>query len=527
MFQTVYSMRVNSYRHCFHRSAAPLSTRGVFGGDKIIFCSPNVNPPIGTGEQKKCRVFSTTSYSLRGRIMPRAFIQSTSLVCTYLATAPRSTPFSNSPKRKSSIIPNASLTKTEIETVEQLSNDIIDPNSTSEEGENENILSEQMMRRRIALSKAITLVESKSANRRLMGDILLDRLRQSTRNKVKPKDKKCRVPFRLGIAGPPGAGKSTFVEALGLYILGLKENSSTSDLTVEVNNLSQNSTPRTESTSVFAPEKLAVLCIDPSSQVTGGSILGDKTRMSNLSHHPRAYVRPSPSSGTLGGLGSYTHDAVSLCEMAGYDLTIVETVGVGQSEVELAECVDMFLLLLAPGGGDELQGSKKGIVEVADVLVVNKADGEYEKVAKKTASEYKKAMGLLRKPVGWWGKKSSESDGCSKENGAIDCAPAAPPVLLISAKTGFGLEELWQTISKYREFTNSSGNVIEKRKKQNRYWMWKYLRERVLETAKNNPRVKSRADDIEKCLDEGLMAPRVAAGELWKSIVYQGDEKSE
>ncbi|KAL7460599.1 hypothetical protein ACHAXS_001044 [Conticribra weissflogii] len=338
------------------------------------------------------------------------------------------------------------------------------------------------MRRRIALSKAITLVESKSANRRLMGDILLDRLRRSTGDKVNGSVEKSGMPFRLGIAGPPGAGKSTFVEALGLYILGLNENSSNS---------------------VFAPEKLAVLCIDPSSQLTGGSILGDKTRMSNLSHHPRAYVRPSPSTGTLGGLGSYTHDAVSLCEMAGYDLTIVETVGVGQSEVELAECVDMFLLLLAPGGGDELQGSKKGIVEVADVLVVNKADGEYEKVARKTASEYKKAMGLLRKPVGWWA------------------------VLLISAKTGYGIEELWQTISKYRQFANSSGYVIEKRKKQNRYWMWKYLRERVLETARKDPRVKSRAENIEKCLDGGLMAPRVAAGELWKSIVNQYGENSE
>ena len=303
-------------------------------------------------------------------------------------------------------------------------------------------------------------------------------------------------------------GKSTFVEALGMYILGLNENDS----------------QQNENSIQPPPEKIAVLCVDPSSHVTGGSILGDKTRMSNLSYHPRAYVRPSPSSGTLGGLGSYTYDAASLCELAGYDLTIIETVGVGQSEVELAECCDLFLLMLAPGGGDELQGSKKGIVEVADVLVVNKADGETQTVARRTANEYKKAMGLMRKPAGWWGNVQSDvCNASSTEKGA----PTSPPVLLVSAKTGLGLPELWNTIIQYQQYAKSSGRLLDKRRKQNRYWMWKYLRELLLETATKDPRVKSKKDEIEESLDNGIVAPRVAASELWRSIVGSVDLEDE
>mmetsp|Transcript_3293 Transcript_3293/g.7280 ORF Transcript_3293/g.7280 Transcript_3293/m.7280 type:complete len:208 (+) Transcript_3293:470-1093(+) len=181
--------------------------------------------------------------------------------------------------------------------------------------------------------------------------------------------------------------------------------------------------------------------------------------MSHLSYNPRAYIRPSPSSGTLGGLGSYTYDAASLCELAGYQLTIIETVGVGQSEVELAECCGLFLLLLSPGGGDELQGSKKGIVEVADVLVVNKADGETETLARQTPNEYKKAMGLLR-PRGWWGGK--EQNGEDGKESSTCKAPAAPPVLLVSAKTGLGIPELWNTIADYQQYAQFSGYLIEK-----------------------------------------------------------------
>jgi LAO/AO transport system kinase len=397
-----------------------------------------------------------------------------------------------------------SLTKEEENTIESLADDILYRSDRSNDNSTED---DRRMQQRIALSKAITLVESKSPKRRLMADVLLDRLRQSTISTARDDVSSTTSSFRLGVAGPPGVGKSTFVEALGLYILGLKD---------EVANSS------------FTPDKLAVLCIDPSSHVTGGSILGDKTRMSNLSYHPRAYVRPSPSSGTLGGLGSYTSDAVSLCEFAGYNLTIVETVGVGQNEVELAECCDIFLLLLAPGGGDELQGSKKGIVEVADVLVVNKDDGDLQVTARRTASEYKKAIGLLRKPVGWWGGAKQDNQAeCSEEQSNNHGPPSAPPVLLISAKTGVGIPELWDTIVRYQSYAHLSGYLVEKRRLQSRYWMWKYLREIVYETAKKDERVSKRVSAIERDLDNGLVAPRVAAGELWRSLVGSVDSNKD
>ena len=346
------------------------------------------------------------------------------------------------------------------------------------------------IRQRIALSKAITLVESKSPTRRRMADNLLDILRKSQTERINTDCKRAFSSFRLGIAGPPGVGKSTFVDSFGQYLLSLKDD----DL-------------KTPEDKTFIPDKLAVLCIDPSSHVTGGSILGDKTRMSKLSYHPRAYVRPSPSSGTLGGLGAYTFDALSLCELAGFGLTIVETVGVGQSEVELAECCDLFLLLLAPGGGDELQGSKKGIVEVADVLVVNKADGDLEDTARKTASEYKKAMSLLRKPFGWWGSQEDKLESQTKSKQHV-----APPVLLASAKNGNGMREIFETIVSYRKYAENSGSLREKRQKQNRYWMWKYLRERLLETTQQDTQVRKKAIEVERDLDMGLIAPRNAAG---------------
>ena len=385
------------------------------------------------------------------------------------------------------------LTPEQQKTVDSLVADIYIESHTVDKNDDARI------RQRIALSKAITLVESKSPARRRMADNLLDRLRKFQTERIDTTSS-----FRLGIAGPPGVGKSTFVDSFGQYLLSLKDG-----------------VLHVPEDKAFIPDKLAVLCIDPSSHVTGGSILGDKTRMSNLSYHPRAYVRPSPSSGTLGGLGAYTFDAVSLCELAGYNLTIVETVGVGQSEVELAECCDLFLLLLAPGGGDELQGSKKGIVEVADVLVVNKADGELEATARKTASEYRKAMSLLRKPVGWWERQEDKCESQLKSK-----QPVTPPVLLASAKTGSGMSDLFDTIVSYRRYAEKSGFLAEKRQKQNRYWMWKYLRERLLETTQQDKQVKKKAVEVERDLDMGLIAPRNAAGMLWQSIV-SGIKKSE
>lgn len=243
----------------------------------------------------------------------------------------------------------------------------------------------------------------------------------------------------------------------------------------------------------FMPINLAVLAIDPSS-TTGGSILGDKTRMAGLSCHPRAFVRPSPSSGSLGGMQAYTHDAQLLCEFAGFELTIIETVGVGQSETELAECCDLFLLILAPGGGDELQGSKKGIVEAADLLVVNKADGETEDLARKTASEYKKALNLVRRP------------GNSRHN----------DVLAVSAKTGKGVDVLWREIQKYYKAAQSCG-LDEKRKIQRHYWMWKYLKQTMMDALKNDPNLKDHSQSVIRKLNLGEISPRAAAQEIWMS----------
>jgi len=382
----------------------------------------------------------------------------------------------------------SSLSEDDEQLVNRLAHDIL----CKPRGDNgdDHQTSSQRMRQRIALSKSITLVESKSPKRRKMADSLLDRLMKESSNTD---------TFRLGICGPPGVGKSSIVEALGLYILGLNKN---------------------EQEDAFCPEKVAVLAIDPSSHVTGGSILGDKTRMAQLSYHSNAYVRPSPSSGVLGGLGAYTYDAASLCEFANYELTIIETVGVGQSEVELAECCDLFLLLLAPGGGDELQGSKKGIVEVADVLVVNKADGELHDVARKTANEYKKAVGLLRKPAGWWGSNKND------QNCSDDKSPATPPVLLVSARTSEGIPELWDLITTYRQNGKITGYIDEKRRNQRRYWLAKYLREHVLEATKNDAETRRRKEEIELDLDNGKVVPRIAASQLWRSIITASSENN-
>ncbi|KAK1744884.1 methylmalonyl CoA mutase-associated GTPase [Skeletonema marinoi] len=315
----------------------------------------------------------------------------------------------------------SSLSEEDDKTVDRLAHDILGkPRSDDGDGYK---TSSQTMRQRIALSKSITLVESKSLKHRKMADSLLDRLMKDSSNTN---------TFRLGICGPPGVGKSSIVEALGLYILGLDKN-----------------------------EQEDAFC----------------------------------QKGVLGGLGAYTYDAASLCEFANYELTIIETVGVGQSEVELAECCDLFLLLLAPGGGDELQGSKKGIVEVADVLVVNKADGELHDVARKTANEYKKAVGLLRKPAGWWGTNKNDHV-CSD-----DRSPATPPVLLCSARTGLGIPELWDLIKTYRQNGKITGYIDEKRRNQRRYWLTKYLREHVLEAAKNDAGTRKRKEEIELDLD--------------------------
>ena len=259
------------------------------------------------------------------------------------------------------------------------------------------------------------------------------------------------------------------------------------------------------SSPTFQPNKVAVVvCIDPSSTITGGSILGDKTRMTDLSRHTNAYVRPSPSKGVLGGVSNYTNDVVNLCQAAGYDLVIVESVGIGQSEVDISQGVDMLILMVAPGGGDGLQGVKKGILEVADMIIVNKADGDLSSAARSTASEYKGATHLFRlRRQGW----------------------ETPPVLLASAETGLGLNNVWDHICRFRILVGQEGELKRKRGKQARYWMWKRVQDLITERSRLDPVLREKASDMENGLDEGNVAPRAAAWEILEALTARSGSK--
>jgi LAO/AO transport system kinase len=325
--------------------------------------------------------------------------------------------------------------------------------------------SESPQQQRLALSKAITLVESKLPRHQEQANLLLHHLLLLPNE---AQDRPSRS-FRLGIAGPPGAGKSTLIEIFGMSLLKKKH-----------------------------ADKLAVVCIDPSSTVTGGSILGDKTRMMELSRNKHAYVRPSANGGTFGGLAAYTDDVVSLCKAANYDFVIVETVGLGQSEVEISKSVDMMVLVLPPAGGDELQGVKKGIMEVADLIVVNKADGMLLPAARRTAADYQAAAKFMRAAHEDW---------------------ARPPVLLVSAETHDGLDEMWSKIEEFRQIMTDNGYLEAKRKDQAHYWMWKNLQKLIEERTKNNDDLKETALEMQVRLDKGQITPRVAAIKLMDSLL--------
>ena len=352
------------------------------------------------------------------------------------------------------------------------------------------------IRRRMALSKAITLIESRAETHMRQADMLLNYLLRHSDagdDNEKPSTiqndvEKNNLPsFRVGIAGPPGAGKSSFIETFGLYVL---KNKAKQD---ESKGPDENCDDNDE----YTPSKLAVVCIDPSSSLTGGSILGDKTRMTELSRHERAFVRPSPSRGTLGGLASYSNDAITLCQAAGYDLVLVETVGLGQSEVEICEGVDMLLLLVPPGGGDELQGVKKGIVELASMLIVNKADGDLLPAARTTAADYEAAVRFFRHRDDGWD---------------------IPPVALVSAKTGEGMEKVWEEIVRYRRIMTDNGELQKKRQQQSRYWMHKNMRELIIAKAKSDPTLREKSERLENDLVNGRITPRAAAQVLVDSI---------
>lgn len=332
------------------------------------------------------------------------------------------------------------------------------------------------LQKRVALSRAITLMESKNLEKKQQGDYLLTYLLSQN---VSPESSKT---LRVGFAGPPGAGKSSLLEAFGMYLLEQDP-----DL------------------------QLGLVCIDPSSGISGGSILGDKTRMTYLSRQDRAFVRPSSNAGVLGGLAAYTDDVVTTLGAAGYPLVLVETVGLGQAEIEVFESVDILVLLLPPGGGDELQGVKKGIVELANILAVTKADGSLMDTAKATASDYQGAIRVLQ--------QSSSSGGDEEE-------AWNPRVLLTSSVTKAGLDKLWQGIQDYRDYLESSGKWEQKRRTQAKYWMWKQFTRMMQHRMQQDPELAEQADLLESEMLQGHLTPRVAAQELLDSIFQKIRERS-
>jgi LAO/AO transport system kinase len=303
---------------------------------------------------------------------------------------------------------------------------------------------------RRALARAITLVESTRGDHRDDAVALLDELLASTGS-----------ARRAGISGAPGAGKSTFIEALGLHL-------------------------------VDRGHQVAVLAVDPTSTRTGGSILGDKTRMEELSRRPEAFIRPSPSGGTLGGVARRTREAMLVAEAAGFDVVLVETVGVGQSEVAVAGMVDVFCLLLAPGAGDELQGVKRGIVELADVVVVNKADGQLADIARHTAADYAHALHFVRPRTEGW----------------------EPKVLTCSALLGEGIGDVWATVEEYVGTARATGELDRRRAEQAQQWMWSEVTETLLDEVRTSPAVRARVGELEAEVAAGRCSPAAAARQL-------------
>ena len=303
---------------------------------------------------------------------------------------------------------------------------------------------------RRALARSITLLESTRDDQAAVGQRVLEALVPHTG-----------AAQRVGITGPPGVGKSTFIEAFGLHL-------------------------------IEAGHRVAVLAVDPSSPVTGGSILGDKTRMERLAQQDAAYIRPSPSGGSLGGVAHRTREAMLVCEAAGFDVVLVETVGIGQSEVAVAAMVDFFLVLIQPGAGDDLQGIKKGVLELADALVVNKADGAQAAAAERARADHAQALSLLRPPSAAW----------------------KPRVLTASARTGEGIEAVWQTICEHRAALEASGERQARRREQARAWMWSLVDEGLRRAFRSHPAVAERIPALENDVQELRTTPARAARAL-------------
>lgn len=297
-----------------------------------------------------------------------------------------------------------------------------------------------------ALAKAITLIESKLDHHRVRAQSILEQLLPETGGSI-----------RIGITGIPGVGKSTFIESFGLYLIG-------------------------------QGKKVAVLAVDPSSPIAGGSILGDKTRMELLSREKNAFIRPSPSEGALGGVAQKTRESILLCEAAGYDVILVETVGVGQSEFEVAGMVDFFMVLMLPNAGDELQGIKKGIMELADALVINKADGESQNLAIQTQGHYQAAMSLLSHRTDW-----------------------IPRIMTCSALEKKSIDDVWSMVVDYYYHSVNTKEFEEKRAKQNCDWMNKLIHEMLELNLKQNKKVVSEMPGLESKVIRGVITPYSAA----------------
>ncbi|MBW2269006.1 MAG: methylmalonyl Co-A mutase-associated GTPase MeaB [Deltaproteobacteria bacterium] len=303
---------------------------------------------------------------------------------------------------------------------------------------------------RRALARAITLLESTRSDQAALGQQVLDALVPDTG-----------TAQRVGVTGPPGVGKSTFIEALGLQL-------------------------------IEQGKRIAVLAVDPSSPVSGGSILGDKTRMERLSQHEHAYIRPSPSGGSLGGVAQRTREAMLLCEAAGFDVVLIETVGIGQSEVTVASMVDFFLVLIQPGAGDDLQGIKKGVLELADALVVNKADGDQKAAAERASLQHRQALSLLRPASPNW----------------------SPQVLLTSSVFGTGIGEVWETVCAHRMALEASGERLARRRDQARAWMWSLVEEGLLQGFRSHPAVAEAIAGLEQAVASRKTTPAAAARAL-------------
>ena len=306
---------------------------------------------------------------------------------------------------------------------------------------------------RRALAQAITLIESTRSDHRERADVLLGALLPHAGKSV-----------RLGITGVPGVGKSTFIERFGLSLLE-------------------------------QGRSLAVLAIDPSSKRGGGSILGDKTRMEELSRRHGAFIRPSPAGATLGGVARRTRETMLLVEAAGFDTVIVETVGVGQSETAVSDMVDMFIVVLLPAGGDDLQGIKRGVIELADLIVVNKADGDLLATARRSASDYQHALRMLRSPTAGW----------------------TPEVTTASALTGEGVAEVWQVIGRFMKAVGEKG-VARRRADQARAWMWNEVGETLLSELRKHPGVKKLVLGLEREVEAGRATPAAAARRMLEAF---------